>query len=284
MEYSNVFTLTPMSQRIKLEPGEEYEGSITVVNPGSSVNDFSYKAEVSVYSVIDKDYTADFLTQNDHTQIAKWITIENPTGLVKPNDAIKIKYKIKVPTTAPAGGQYAAIMVSSNGDGDIGDGVAVRNVFEMASLIFAEVSGENIRAGEIINNYVPGFATTVPIEINTTLTNTGNVHEVARVSLQVKSVFSSNVIYPGKDESGTIEEVIMPDSTRFLTRNIDGISSLGMYDVTQTISYMGSVSTVQKTIIVCPIWFLLLIVLTISVLIFAIVRSIKKFRHRKEVF
>ena len=71
MEYSNVFTLTPMSQRIKLEPGEEYEGSITVVNPGSSVNDFSYKAEVSVYSVTDKDYTADFLTQNDQTQIAR---------------------------------------------------------------------------------------------------------------------------------------------------------------------------------------------------------------------
>lgn len=284
MENFDVFTVTPMSQRINLKPGETYTGSIIVVNPDNAKKDFVYKAEVSAYGVVGEDYSVDFLTSNDHTQITKWITIENPTGSIKANSSTKINFTIRVPETAPAGGQYAAILVSSAND-DVGsDGLAVKNIFEMASLIYAGIEGETTRKGEIIDNSVPGFVTTTPIEVSAAVKNEGNVHEIAKVSLEVKSFFSPVTIYPADGESGIIEEVIMPDTTRLISRNIDGISSLGIYDVTQTVNYMGAISTTHKIVVACPIWFLVLFILTVSAIIFSIVKSAKKYRHRKEVF
>lgn len=284
MESFDVFTVTPMNQRIDLKPGETYTGSITVVNPDTAKSDFLYKAEISAYGVIGEEYNADFLTSNDHTQITKWITIENPTGAIKPNASTKINFTIRVPETAPAGGQYAAILVSSNSNDTSSDGLAVKNVFEMASLIYGQIEGDSKHVGEIIKNDVPGFVTSVPIKVDAVVKNEGNVHEIARVSLQVKSFFSPTAIFPKEGESGIIEEVIMPDTTRLISRNIDNVSSLGIYDVTQTVNYMGTVSTTHKIVIACPIWFLVLFVLTVSAIIFSIVKSVKKFRHRKEVF
>ncbi|MBQ1539964.1 hypothetical protein IIZ72_00120 [Candidatus Saccharibacteria bacterium] len=284
MEDLNVFTVTPMSQMIELKPGETYKGSITVVNPDGAKGDFSYKTEISAYGVVGEGYDADLVTSTEHTQITKWITIENPTGTVKPNDSTKINFTIKVPETAPAGGQYAAILVSSAENSASGEGLAVKNVFEMASLIYAGIAGETERKGEIIKNTVPGFVTSMPIEIGAELKNEGNVHEIAKVALEVKSVFSPATIYPTEGESGIIEEVIMPDTTRSMGRNIEGISPLGIYDVTQTITYMGEVSTNHRIVIACPIWFLVIFILTVSAIIFSIVKSVKKYRHKKEVF
>lgn len=284
MESFDVFTVTPMSQRIDLKPGETYTGSITIVNPDNAKRDFSYKAEVSAYGVVGEEYNANFIESNDHTQITKWITIENPTGKVEPNGSTKINFTIRVPETAPAGGQYAAILVSSSDDQASSDGLAVKNIFEMASLIYAGIEGETTRKGEILDNNVPGFVTTTPIEVSAAVKNEGNVHEIAKVSLEVKSFFSPVAIYPAEGESGIVEEVIMPDTTRLISRNIDGISSLGIYDVTQTVNYMGTISTTHKIVVACPIWFLVLFILTVSAIIFSIVKSVKKYRHRKEVF
>ena len=112
----------------------------------------------------------------------------------------------------------------------------MKNVFEMASLIYANIDGETTREGEILENYVPGFVTSTPIEVSATVKNDGYVHEIAKVALEVKSFFSPNTIYPTEGESGIIEEVIMPDTTLLINRNIDGISSLGIYNVTQTVT------------------------------------------------
>ena len=285
MEDSNMFTVTPMSQVLELKPGDTYEGSITVVNPDNAKSDFLYKTEISAYGVVGEGYDADLVTSTEHTQITKWITIKNPTGAVKPNESVKINFTIQVPETAPAGGQYAAILISSADTGNVSDGLAVKNIFEMASLIYVGINSDKTdRKGEILKNDVPGFVTGMPIVVSAEVNNEGDVHEITKVALKVKSVFSPNQIYPSEGESGIIEEVIMPDSTRVMSRNIDGISSLGIYDVTQTITYRGMVETTHKIVIACPIWFLVLFILTVSAIIFSIVKSIKKHRHKKEVF
>ena len=77
---SNMFTILPMSQRFSLKPGETYEGSITVVNPVDATEDFAYKASIVPYGVSGEDYQADLVTDSDHTMVAKWIKLEEPTG------------------------------------------------------------------------------------------------------------------------------------------------------------------------------------------------------------
>lgn len=277
----SMFTLTPMMQTIKLEPGETYEGSVTIANPASSTADFSFKVSISPYGVSGTDYKADFITDANRTQMAKWIKADNPTGTIKPNSTEKITYTITVPENAPAGGQYAAIMVGSNNENSGGGGVSVNNVYEMASLIYAEVAGETVRKGEIVQNELPGFVLSLPIIASSTFKNEGNLHETAKVALEVKDAFTGNVIYPTGDDSGAVNEIIMPETTREFVREIDGLSPLGIFNVTQTISYMGENSTIQNTVIVCPIWFLALVTLTIVAIVFTIVKTVMKHRRKK---
>ena len=280
-ENSNAFTLMPMNQKISLKPGEVYEGSIKVINPSYSVNDFNYKAEVTPYGVIGEDYTADLLSESDRTQIAKWIKIENPTGTIKPNESEEIKFTITVPENVPAGGQYATIAVSSNEDASNSEGVAVQNVFEMASIIYADVAGETVHEGEILENNVPGFVFTHPVTISALLNNNGNVHETATFTITVSDFFTGRVILPTEENSGTYSEIIMPETTRYTEREVSDLPSLGVIKINQTINYNGQTSTVEKNVIICPIWFLILVILTLAAIITAIVMLVKKHRRKK---
>lgn len=283
MDNSNMFTVTPMSHSVTLDAGDTYEGEIIVANPANAAQDFNYKVEASSYGVVGDDYVADLLTETERTQIAKWITIDNPTGVLKPNESVKIHYTVNVPENAPSGGQYAAILVSSDLDVKGSDSVSVNNVFEMASILYAKINGEMIHEGEIIGVSVPGFVTTTPITVSTTLRNDGNIHETARISLEVRSYFSADNIYPKVGEDGTLDEIIMPGTTRHVERDIDGISPLGIYDVLQTVNYMGKTDTIHQVVIACPIWFMALVFVTLVAIVTTIVVSVKKHRKKRRV-
>lgn len=280
---SNMFTLLPMNQRFSLKPGETYEGSITVVNPADATSNFAYKAEVTPYSVIAKehsDYDMSLAEETNYTYLAKWIKIEEPTGEVKPNESKKVKFTITVPEDAPGGGQYATIAVSSNQSNTSSKGVNVQNVFEMASIIYGTVDGETIHKGEILENNVPDFAVSTPIKLSALISNDGNVHEDATFSISVSDYFSGRVILPTEEDEGIYGEVVMPETTRFIEREVDNLPALGAIKVNQTIYYQGVSSSIEKVILICPIWFLVLVILTIAAIIATIVHLVKK--HRKK--
>ena len=284
MEKSSMFTVTPMSQQVEIDPGDSCEGDIILTNPLNASGDFDYKVELSSYNVVGDDYNADFLTVTEHSQIVNWITIDNPTGTLKPNESVKVHYKINVPEKAVAGGQYAAFLVSSAGDEAPISGIAVSNVFEMASILYVQVSGDIIRKGEMLGAEVPGFVTSTPIKVTSSFKNEGSLHEPAYISLEARSYFSSTPVYPKAGESGVLEEIIMPGTTRTVTREIDGVSSLGIYDVTQTISYMDEVKTIRQVVIACPIWFMALVIITIMAIVSATVMRIKRHHLKRKVF
>ena len=282
-ENTNAFTVTPMNQEISLAPGEIYEGSITVINPSYAKEDFSYKVEVTPYGVSGEEYTADLLSESDRTAISKWITIAEPTGEIKPNESKKINYTITVPENVPAGGQYATIAVSSNKDATDSNGVSVQNVFEIASIIYAKVAGETVHDGEIKENNVPSFVLSKPVIISALMTNNGNVHETATFTITVSDFFTGNVILPSEENTGIYSEIVMPETTRYTEREVSNLPDLGVVKVTQTINYNGQTSTVEKNIIICPIWFLVLICLTLAAIITTIVVLIRKHHHKKVV-
>ena len=283
MDFSDMFTVTPMNQKITLEAGQTYTGSITVANPVAATNDFIYKVEVTPYSVADGNYDVDFLTETERSQIVNWIMIENPTGTLKPNESTKVKFTITVPETAPPGGQYAMLAVSSAGSELGGGEITVTNIFEMGSILYAKVAGALIHDGQIIDDQVPGFVTTMPIVTSATLSNDGNIHEEARIALEVKSFFSSQMIYPQPGESGAIDEMIMPGTTRYVTREISDVVPLGIYEVTQTVSYMGNTSVIKKTVVACPLWFMALVAATITAIVLMIVRRVMRRRAARRI-
>ncbi len=279
---SNIFTIMPVSQRFSLEPGETYTGKISVINPNDAESDFHFKVSVSPYGVLGQDYTADLATMTSRTQIKDWITIKEPKGVVKPNEAHEVEFTIKVPKDAPGGGQYAALLFSSDTDAVGQEGVAINNVFEVASLVYATVAGETKHDGEVLENNVPGFVVSAPITATALISNNGNVHEDATFVITVKNFFTGDVILePNDSGEGTYTELIMPETTKEVTRDISNLPALGIVKVNQTIYYRGQSSVVEKDVIICPIWFMALCFATLIAIIAAIVAIVRKNRRKK---
>ena len=280
---NNMFTVLPMSQRISLQAGQTYKGEITIVNPADATEDFVYKATVAPYGVIENDhadYTIDLAGESSYTAISKWIKIDEPTGSIKPNESKEVHFTITVPENAPAGGQYAAIAIASDQAETGGEGVTVQNVFEMASIIYGTVNGETVHEGEILENNVPGFIVNPPANLSAMISNKGNVHEDATFVITVSDFFTGNVILPTEEDDGTYSEIVMPETTRYIEREVNNLPALGVVKVSQTIYYQGEASTVEKEIIICPIWFMALVALTIGAIVATIVQLVKK--HQKK--
>jgi hypothetical protein len=279
---NNTFTLLPMSQRFTLTPGEVTEGSIKIVNPADATENFSYKVSVTPYGVVGESYTADLEHESARTSISKWIKIAEPTGEVKPNEAKEVKFTIDVPEDAMVGGQYATIAVSSNANASNSNGVAVQNVLEMASVIYGTVTGPIERKGEILGNDVPGFITNPPATLGALIKNEGNVHEDASFTITVSDFFSGRQILPTEEDTGQYSELIMPETTRYIEREVNNLPALGVVKVSQTIHYMGSTpSVVEKTVIICPIWFMALVFATLAATVFTVVHIVKKHKKNK---
>ena len=133
MDGGNMFMVTPMSQRVALDAGSTYGGYITIANPSNATEDFHYKVVVSSYNVLDEQYTADFLTRSDRSQIVDWITVDNPTGTLKPNETTKVHYKINVPskkgtiiTQTSANFQLIDILITTEKMNIIGTRITIR--------------------------------------------------------------------------------------------------------------------------------------------------------------
>ena len=264
----NYFSVLPVSQNFNLEPGKIYEGSIKVVNPVSATQDFNYMAVVTPYSVVDEEYTADLSTKSNLSQIVDWITIDNPTGSIKPNGIAEIKFHIEVPVDAPGGGQYAAITVRSDSSKVAeGDGVSVQNYYEIASLIYATMSGKTTHEGEVLSNSVPGFATSLPLQTSVTVNNNGNVHEQMLTRISIKNVFTGESVFPVEDDKDTFQDVIMPGSTRYVSRNLSRIPALGVFEVTHDVTYLGKTYPLTQVVVTCQLLFLILVVLTVAAFI-----------------
>lgn len=278
----NAFTILPMSQNFILTPGKTYTGSITIVNPVNSSSDFSYSVSVSPYNVVGKDYQADITNPSAYSKIVEWVEIAEPTGTIKPNESRDVEFTITVPENAPAGGQYAALMVSSDPSEQQASGVSINNVFALGSIIYADVEGEVTHEGSIIENNVPEFSAVTPVAVSAVLNNHGNVHENAIFVITATNAITGEKIFPTEeDQNNRFSEIVMPETERYITRNIDNLPALGIVKVEQTIYYNNEVSTTEKNIVICPIWFFFLVVLVVISIIGFIIASVRHHRRKK---
>lgn len=283
MSSGNEFSVTPMNQMIELVPGETYIFSITVSNPVNSAENFDYKVYATPYSVVTEEYDADVAKKTDYTRMVDWITIAEPTGTIVPNETKDIEFTITVPENAPGGGQYAAIIVGADDKDEVNGSTAVTNVLEIASILYAKVDGEIVHKGEVVENNVPGFVTDPKINVSSLIVNEGNMHEIASIAITAKNVFTGETIASAELENGAYAELILPDSQRFINKEINELPMIGIINVQQDIYYNGETSAVEKNVIVCPIWFLVLLALTLMAIVWKIVKTVRKHKKKKTV-
>lgn len=275
-------TVSPMNQEIVLNPGDDYESSFVIANPLASVADTYYELSVEPFYFSD-DNEPYFSASGDSGAMTDWISFKTSTeGQLAPNDSKEVVFEIKVPETAPAGGQYAAIIAtistkpedeSTDNKDEGSSNISMKETKRVAHLIYAEVTGNTIKRGEIISADVPSFLFSGKIRGSSSVKNVGNVHSSAYYTMRVTPLFSDEEVYTNEEDPE--KRVILPDRTVYEELAWDETPGIGIYNVVYTVEFEGSKAEVKKVVVVCPLWLLFLI-------IFAIVLIIVYFATRKK--
>lgn len=268
--------ISPAKERIEeLKPGEAYEGSFTVKNTGGK--SFNFEAVSAPYSVKDDRYSADFSTESVYTELMDWITLDIDSGVLEPDEEKKITYTINVPDDTHGGFQSAAIITQIVESGDIGAN-AIQATNQVAYLIYANIDGDLVETGGVLENRVPSFLFNPPIKAISVVENTGNVYARATYKLQVFPLFSDEEVYT--NEETPEDSVVFPETKRYNEITWDGAPQLGLFKVRQTVKIFDDESVTEKLVFLCPIWFLFIVILLVFLIIFWIVsRALKRKRE-----
>lgn len=263
-----VLGITPTQKGFgTMQPGETYTDSFKVRNKGGG--EFSYKVEVTPYSVASETYEPDYSKKTQYTDITDWITVDKTEGNVAAGQEEEITYTVTVPSNAHGGAQTATIMISMGGEGEEG----LQAVRRLGYLVYGNVDGDIVQTGKVLENKIPSFLFTSPITATSLVENTGNVYTAATYKLQVFPLFGDEEVYTNEEEPD--KNIIFPETKRFYTASWEGAPQLGIFRVRQTVKIFDDESVVEELVFICPIWFLFIVLLIIFVAIFWIVSRIR---------
>ncbi|MDR0955607.1 MAG: hypothetical protein LBM73_00605 [Candidatus Nomurabacteria bacterium] len=270
-------TISPTKQRVDLNPGEQKQQAITVIND----NDTALTVHLSAapYSVSDPTYNnQDFTTQTARTQISRWIVFPNSTITLQPHTQTPAPYVVNTPGDVPAGGQYAVIFVtvepaSANGSGG---GAQIQISKRAGVLLYANVAGQTREGGQITDWDLPGLVMNGQILAHLKFNNTGNTDYDVTTKLTASNLFGREV-YKSDDSAHTI----LPDTAR----EMDDLSwdnpPIGIYYVSENISWLDQVVVKGQWVIVMPVWLMIVIIVAILGIIIGIVGLFKAHHARK---
>ncbi len=269
---SSSMNVSPMTQKLILVPGEHARASIRVSNPNDAKQNLDYSVSVGSFSQHKDENTNDDYGAVDtdeigtYNQIVDWIVLDRDSGSVAPNETDTLSFTINVPEDAPAGGQYATILVQDETEyaQNNGGNVAIKSVTRIASIIYAEVAGETKQTGEILENNVPSFLLSNKLETTSMVKNTGNVHTDAEYKLQVWPLIGGEEICTNEEKPNY--GLVLPETQKYYTQECD-LPAVGIFRVKQSIKIFNEESVVEKIVIVCPIWLIFVIVFLIVLVV-----------------
>ena len=276
---ATLLTVSPPNQKISLVPGQKTKTTLSISSPASNTKARKYKITVSPFKVDDTGNSAVFENNGDYNRLVDWITLDWEEGVLEPNEVVEVGITIDTPKNAPAGGQYAALMVASVNDGEEEGSINIKNTFQIGHLIYADVAGTTKRGGDISNVSLPSFLFSGKVTASATITNQGNVHSDAIHVLKVFPLFSNEELYT--NEETPEQTLVMPEATRYTSVSWDNTPSIGIFKVQYLVNFEGIEKEVNKTVIVCPLWLLFIILLIVAVLVFKFVlgKKTKKVAH-----
>ena len=260
---------------LELKPGEVYNGEFTVINDGSG--DVDLKTNISPYSAKNDEngeYKIDFATESEYNMIKGWTSVSDNSIIVEKGGEAKVKFSITVPNDAPGQGQYEYISVVASSNKSGAEGISIGQNAEIGTVIYAKVDGKEIdRTAKISSHDINGFMFNPPITATSTVENNGNVHATASYILRVFPFFGGESLYNNEEDPD--KQTLLPKTRRYYVTKWDNAPSIGIFKVESEVRIFDEVSKIEKIVIVCPMWVLILIAVFIVAVIFWIVSRVK---------
>ncbi len=272
--FAGQLAFSPMRQYKVLVPGTTDDLSVTISVPSDSEKPTNYEIEVRPFYV-DDDNITHLEAKENYSLIVNWIELpeDDIKGELQPGERKEINCVINVPEDAPAGGQYAAIVIKTHDDDD-DENVGIRQIYEMAHPVFAEVAGETIHKGEVDSLELPSIMLSGNITGSASVKNLGNVHSNVKHTLKVLPLFGSEEYFTNEEEPQ--ENMVMPGATRYSSVSWDQTPYMGIFRVYYTVEFEGVKNQIEKIVIICPLWFIFIIALIIALIVVKIVFGKRK--------
>jgi hypothetical protein len=265
-------SLSPTLADLKLTAGTAVAGEVLVVNDG--LVPLNIEVAALPYTIND-DYSQNvFDAPSTRTQIADWITFADGDShfRLEGSERKTVHFTITVPTSAPSGGQYAAISAHGTVDGAGG----VMATYQIASLLLTEVEGDTTRSGEVANRNFGGWSGSSQITTHLTVQNTGNTHFFVTNRLIITN-------WLGGAEAARVEtdpKLVFGDDSRDFEIDWTADKPVGVYWLTQESEFLGDTHSLRRLLIILPIWFIIASLLTLALLIFSFIKLRKKLHRR----
>lgn len=301
-----VMRVSPTEQIVELIPGTTYNDSITVSNVGRYA--FKFTLSTAPYHVNDA-YDPDFSTDNAYTALKNWISFPETEYIIAPDQSIAAEFSIAVPADVPSGGQYAAIMVEAsdvyddNGELVSASASTVQVQPRIAAVLYAHIDGGELRESAALTYHsLPGIVIGDTLSVASTIENDGNIDFYARQSLTIRNFFTGREITtpdPSSSNSNTASPtaaplaetlILLPGTSRtslIRWRLPDtGTFPIGLFRVTQTITFLDQTHTFERLLVVCPIWLALAILFLVALGVIWLILSLLKRRktHQNNTF
>lgn len=281
--------ISPARFDLDLKSGQEYNGRINLKNYADE--GYEVKIEVEDFYVSDDSTEARFfIPDSGHPlyayDVINWIEIEDSVYL-EAKEGKDIYFKIKVPKETPTGGYYGAIFFrTTEGNGDVPqDSSRVIVSQRVGTLLVMAVKGDEEirRSGEVFKfQSTKNIFFSKPVQLETELRNSGNLHYKAFGKITIKSLFG-NVV----ETIDFTPRVLYPDKIRSYLNDWEfSIWSFGPYT-----AYLEAASE-DKAIVMnseTVFWVIpwktvvtILIILILIILIFKIFTSKFEIRTRKK--
>jgi hypothetical protein len=286
MADSRGLTVAPMNEKVILNPGESVQSSFKISNPVDSTSVTNYELAVEPFYMKDggEVVSGEDEVEKEYTLMKDWIKFDVPTkGKLEPNEVIEVLFTINVPNSAPAGGQYAMISVTSARDDSKNTSdnktsgkdseTTITELTSIGHLIYAEVTGNTIKKGEISDVNVSSFLLDGNIKGSATVKNTGNVHGTAKYSLQVFPLFSNEEVFTNEEDPSS--RTILPNRDYYAEVTWEDTPMMGIYNVVFRVEFEGETQEIKKMVIKMPVWMIFLIVFVIALLIIWITMKVR---------
>jgi hypothetical protein len=142
--------ITPPKYDIEVDKNISYQYPITVTN---DTTDQSYQIEATVetFRVNDEGNGAIPTPFESGDARASMIQLDTPLFVLKPGETKTVQVSFAVPSDAPSGGYYFAILFAHHSDAGPG---AVKITQRVASLLFVN-AGKDVERGVIVEQFAP---------------------------------------------------------------------------------------------------------------------------------
>ncbi|GHU07126.1 hypothetical protein FACS189431_1200 [Alphaproteobacteria bacterium] len=284
------FALSPVIISMDISPGVVSEGEFRVRSTASETQELV--AGIEPYSVMGENYSANFSEWTPRNEMVRWTNLDL-TGdecsidyfdddgymhfTVRSQEECYVSYTVDTPSDAPSGSQHASFFVKDVPKPNM-TSTGVIPVHKIGITVSANNnSGDANVCGKVENQGFPFWVQEGPLNTDYLMKNCGNLDFYSDVDMEVYNLLG-NLVYKNSEP---VRKLIFAETSRRVAISWE-TADIGIYNVKQTVKYLGEEKTSSAPVFMIPIWLVIIILVILLGIIARIYYGRKNKKSKKK--